>query len=331
MRLGKMRAARDLAEKSANVISHALAERLRIDGSLKGRKHSLLAQRQAAPTDEEQQQLELIRSSPLFDAAWYLRENHDVVRAGDEPGLHFLRHPTRPVPRAGPRLRHRPLRRRAPRGAGRTASTRWCTSCSREEGRGRTATRRRRERRPDGSRRAGAGAPSFEHALDGVRPALAARRPRGPSPGSPLVERALADGLPAPEQAGRQPRPTAAPKSALRGGGGARRAAPSTRTGTSRQQPVGDPTQLDPLVHFVDRRAGATCARPAWASTSGGTGAAYLDPTAVGRQPAAPLPALGRRAGARVPSRARRRPVSTPSTDRRTGAAAGLPVRGLRP
>jgi hypothetical protein len=101
-RLAKMRAARDLAEKSAHVISHALAERLRIDGTLEGRKRSLLARRQDAPSREERQQLELIRSSPLFDAAWYLRENHDVVHSGDEPGLHFLRHPTRPLRAPGP-------------------------------------------------------------------------------------------------------------------------------------------------------------------------------------------------------------------------------------
>ncbi len=68
----------------------------------KGRKHSLLARRQPGPSAEEQQQLELIRSSPLFDAAWYLRNNHDVAKAGDEPGLHFLRHPTRPTRAPGP-------------------------------------------------------------------------------------------------------------------------------------------------------------------------------------------------------------------------------------
>ncbi len=101
-RLAKMKAARDRAEKSADVISQALADRLRIDGTLRGRKHSLLARRQDAPTEEERQRLELIRSSPLFDAAWYLRENHDVVHAGDEPGLHFLRHPVRPVRDPGP-------------------------------------------------------------------------------------------------------------------------------------------------------------------------------------------------------------------------------------
>jgi hypothetical protein len=101
-RLAKMRAARDHAEKAAKLISEALADRLRIDGTLKGRKHSLLARRQPAPTEEEAQQLELIRSSALFDAAWYLRENSDVVRDGDEPGLHFLRHPTRPIRAPGP-------------------------------------------------------------------------------------------------------------------------------------------------------------------------------------------------------------------------------------
>ena len=101
-RLARMRADRDLAESSANVLSRALAERLRIDGSEQGRKRSLLARRQAAPSADELQQLELIRSSPLFDAAWYLRNNHDVAKAGDEPGLHFLRHPTRPTRAPGP-------------------------------------------------------------------------------------------------------------------------------------------------------------------------------------------------------------------------------------
>jgi hypothetical protein len=102
VRLAKVAAERDLAEKSANVLSRALADRLRIDGTDKGRKHSLLARRQGVPTEEERQQLELIRSSPLFDAAWYLRQNHDVVASGDEPALHFLRHPTRPVRAPGP-------------------------------------------------------------------------------------------------------------------------------------------------------------------------------------------------------------------------------------
>ena len=118
-RFAKMRAARNNAEKSADLMSQALADRLRIDGTVKGRKHSLLARRQGAPTDEEERELELIRSSPLFDAAWYLRHYHDVVRSGDEPTLHFLRHPTRPIRAPGPGLRHRPLPRRPPRAAGR--------------------------------------------------------------------------------------------------------------------------------------------------------------------------------------------------------------------
>jgi hypothetical protein len=97
-----MRAARNVAQKSADVLSVALAERLRIDGSTQGRKHSLLSRRQGAPTVEEQRELELIRSSKLFDAAWYLRHYHDVVRSGEEPALHFLRHPTRPIRAPGP-------------------------------------------------------------------------------------------------------------------------------------------------------------------------------------------------------------------------------------
>ncbi len=101
-RLAKMRATRNRAVKSADLISAALAERLRIDGTVKGRKHSLMARRQPAPTDEEERQLELIRGSALFDPAWYLRQYHDVVRSGDEPALHFLRHPTQPLRAPGP-------------------------------------------------------------------------------------------------------------------------------------------------------------------------------------------------------------------------------------
>ena len=101
-RLAKMRAARNNAQKSADLLSAALAERLRIDGSAQGRKHSLLARRQDTPTAEEQRELELLRSSKLFDAAWYLRHYHDVVRSGEEPALHFLRHPTRPIRAPGP-------------------------------------------------------------------------------------------------------------------------------------------------------------------------------------------------------------------------------------
>ena len=101
-RLAKMRAARNEAQKAANLLSAVLAERLRIDGSADGRKRSLLARRQGVPSTEEQRELELIRSSPLFDPAWYLRHYHDVVRSGEEPGLHFLRHPTRPIRAPGP-------------------------------------------------------------------------------------------------------------------------------------------------------------------------------------------------------------------------------------
>ncbi len=48
------------------------------------------------PTPDEAEQLELLRSSPLFDAGWYLRAYHDVVRSGDEPALHFLRNAVNP-------------------------------------------------------------------------------------------------------------------------------------------------------------------------------------------------------------------------------------------
>jgi hypothetical protein len=43
-------------------------------------------------TPEEAGQLELIRQSSLFDAAYYLRSHLDVARRGEDPGVHFLRH-----------------------------------------------------------------------------------------------------------------------------------------------------------------------------------------------------------------------------------------------
>lgn len=101
-RLARIRSARNHAEKSAMVISEALANRLRIDGAARGRASSLLSRRQSPASREEAQQLELIRGSILFDAAWYLRNYHDVVRSGEEPALHFLRHANRPVRAPGP-------------------------------------------------------------------------------------------------------------------------------------------------------------------------------------------------------------------------------------
>jgi hypothetical protein len=101
-RLAKLRNARKEAENSALVLSQALADRLRIDGTRHGRRHSLFARRYAPPTAQERREMELIRSSPLFDAAWYLRNYHDVVRSGEDPALHFLRYPTRPIRAPGP-------------------------------------------------------------------------------------------------------------------------------------------------------------------------------------------------------------------------------------
>lgn len=44
-----------------------------------------------ATRGSEAKDLELIESSPLFRAPWYLRRNMDVVAAGVNPALHFLR------------------------------------------------------------------------------------------------------------------------------------------------------------------------------------------------------------------------------------------------
>jgi hypothetical protein len=39
----------------------------------------------------ENDQIEVIRSCPLFKPAWYLRNNLDVVELGIDPAEHFLR------------------------------------------------------------------------------------------------------------------------------------------------------------------------------------------------------------------------------------------------
>jgi hypothetical protein len=104
----RIRTARDRAVKSADALSAALARRLRIDaagglsgaGGTGGRKGvSLFKDRQQPVTKEEAAQLELIRGSALFDDAWYLRTYHDVADLGEDPALHFLRHPYNPFRR----------------------------------------------------------------------------------------------------------------------------------------------------------------------------------------------------------------------------------------
>jgi hypothetical protein len=45
-----------------------------------------------APAPDEVDAVERIRTSPLFDGAWYLQQYPDVVRSRMSPALHFLRH-----------------------------------------------------------------------------------------------------------------------------------------------------------------------------------------------------------------------------------------------
>jgi hypothetical protein len=101
-REARLRASRTKAVKAADVLAQTLAERLRIEAAATSSRGGLLRRRTGAPTPEEQQQLELIRSSSLFDAGWYLRHHLDVVRSGQEPALHFLRNPMQPMRQPGP-------------------------------------------------------------------------------------------------------------------------------------------------------------------------------------------------------------------------------------
>ncbi len=90
-------AARDQAERAARSLSEALAVRVRIDSAGRGRGNKMLKGRQKPVTRQEEAELELLRDSPLWDPAWYLRTYPDVVDLGEDPALHFLRHPYYPV------------------------------------------------------------------------------------------------------------------------------------------------------------------------------------------------------------------------------------------
>lgn len=94
----RLRKARDRAVKSAEFLSEALVEHLRRETAAV-RRSWVPWQRSQPVTPQESVQLEVIRSSALFDAAWYLRTYSDVVRLGEEPALHFLRHPFHPFRR----------------------------------------------------------------------------------------------------------------------------------------------------------------------------------------------------------------------------------------
>lgn len=92
-REARLRKSRDRAAKAAETLSELLAERLRAETAVAGAaERSWWRRGSTTVTPEEAGQLELIRQSPLFDAAYYLRSHLDVARRGEDPGVHFLRH-----------------------------------------------------------------------------------------------------------------------------------------------------------------------------------------------------------------------------------------------
>ena len=92
----KIRVDRDRAIKAADEFAVALAARLRIENAGLGKGVEILRKRFRPPSRTEAVHLELIRSSELFDAAWYLRAYPDVVHLGMDPAVHFLRYPFDP-------------------------------------------------------------------------------------------------------------------------------------------------------------------------------------------------------------------------------------------
>lgn len=96
-RAQKVRTQRDRAVKSADGLSEALAHHLRVDAAGLNKGAALRRKRQQPISRTEAAHLELLRASDLFDAAWYLKTYLDVAERGDDPALHFLRHPYLPM------------------------------------------------------------------------------------------------------------------------------------------------------------------------------------------------------------------------------------------
>ena len=316
-----MRAARERAPRSPPTCSSAaLADRLRIDGTAQ-RPQAQPARPPAgrAHRRRSSSELELIRSSPLFDAAWYLRHYHDVVRSGEEPGLHFLRHPTRPIRAPGPDFDtarylddHPEVLERGRQPAGPLPAVRGRA--------GRRPLPARSLSMPDletGRRRCA----DFQQRWRAFVRALAARRPRGPGP-RPRASSSgrWPTGLPEPEQPQKRPDRGALLRCAM---------AVVRESGAFDEEGYVEANRLatrrtDPLLHFVDEgwrdlRAPSLDFDLWWYCVQ------LPRPDGRGRQPAAPLPARRAARGPRSRSPVRR-PHALPTQLRRRATARAAPA-----
>ncbi len=303
------------------VLSQALADRLRIDGTRHGPQAQPLARRTPAPTARG---AAAAGADPLLAAVRRRVVPPQLPRRGPlrrraGPALPAPPHPA--DPRARPRLRHGPLPRRPSRGAGRGGQPARALPALARRADGPTATHRGpddgRTRLETGRRRCA----DFLAALARLRPALAARRPRRPGPGPPAGRAGPRRGVAraAHQQAASRPRRRAA----LRDGRRAGERRSSTRRGTSR--PTGSPPvdrrQVDPLLHFVDEgwrdlRAPSLDFDLWWYTCS------YLDPTAEEVNPLLHYLLVGPPRGARARARSRAGRAPRPATPRGNGRAA---------
>ncbi len=94
-REARLKTGRNRAVKASRHLAEALELRLRVDAA-EGPLTRIL-RRDGRVTKEERAQIELLRSSKLFDGKWYLMEYGDVVREGIDPALHYLRRPYDPL------------------------------------------------------------------------------------------------------------------------------------------------------------------------------------------------------------------------------------------
>jgi nucleotide-binding universal stress UspA family protein len=97
-------AALEDAARRLDALSSALDERLRARDRASAGVRGWVKRRvvKGSPAPMEIDDVMRLRSSPLFDGAWYLREYPDVAATGLSPALHYLRHGVKERKNPGP-------------------------------------------------------------------------------------------------------------------------------------------------------------------------------------------------------------------------------------
>lgn len=86
----KVRRSRARAQKEADVLAKALADVLNRETRERARG-AWWRVGQGRVSQQEWENVQILRQSKYFRPAWYLRKNLDIARGGVDPALHFLR------------------------------------------------------------------------------------------------------------------------------------------------------------------------------------------------------------------------------------------------